>query len=271
VAASGNTACGGNVTAFFLDLWENLPRHLRLRGVRADSGFCLPELLALWEQLHLPYVVVAQLSQPIQKLLRGNLPWTATEVAGTEVAELEYQAMSWPHPRRLVLIRHRVREEDEGRVGKRLLEVPGYRFQALVTSLPAATHRPLAVWRHYNGRADCENVIKELREGFALPSLCLEKFWATEAALSLAALTYNLTVLFQRHLGWQQKVTIHSLRFWLFVTAGVLSHPGGKTTVKLAVPVRERGWWRRLWEKILSPLPNCNAVENRPAFNSAIT
>ncbi|MEY2877674.1 MAG: hypothetical protein RLZZ15_2463, partial [Verrucomicrobiota bacterium] len=27
-----------------------------------------------------------------------------------------------------------------------------------------------------------------------------------------------------------------------------------------------RDWWSRLWEKILSPFPNCNAVENRPAF-----
>ena len=264
----GNTSCGGNVCAFFLDLWANLPRHLRLRGVRADAGFCLPELLALWEQLRLPYVVVASLSQPIQKILKGDLEWTATEVPGTEVAELEYQAQSWPHPRRLVMIRHRVREEDPARAGKRLLDVPGYRFQALVTSLPRATHPPLAVWRYYNGRADCENVIKELQEGFALPTLCLEKFWATEAALSLATLTYNLTVLFQRHLGWQQKVTIHSLRFWLFVTAGVVSRPGGRTTIKLAVPARERGWWRRLWEKILSPLPNCNAVENRPVFTS---
>ena len=261
----GNTSCGGNSTAFFLDLWENLPRHIRLRGVRADSGFCLPELLALWEQLKLPYVVVAQLSQPIQQLIKGDLKWTATEVPDTEVADLEYQAMSWQHPRRLVLIRHRLRE-DQTRGGKRLLDVPGYRFQALVTSLPAASHPALEVWRYYNGRADCENVIKELREGFALPTMCLEKFWSTEAALSLAALTYNLTVLFQRHLGWQQKVTIHSLRFWLFVTAGVLSHPAGKTTVKLAVPQRERGWWRHLWEKILSPLPNCNAVENRPVF-----
>ena len=263
----GNTSCGGNVTAFFLDLWENLPSHIRLRGVRADSGFCLPELLALWEQLRLPYVVVAQLSQPIQKLIKGDLPWTVTEVPGTEVAELEYQSMHWPHPRRLVLMRHRVRE-DNRRGGKCLLDVPGYHFQALVTSLPAATHPPLAVWRYYNGRADCENVIKELQSGFALPTLCLEKFWATEAALSLATLTYNLTVLFQRHLGWQQKVTIHSLRFWLFVTAGVLSYAQGKTTIKLAVPRRERAWWRRLWEKILSPFPNCNAVENRPAFTS---
>jgi hypothetical protein len=261
----GNATCGNNVTAFFLDLWANLPRQIRLRGVRADAGFCLPELLALWEQLKLPYVVVAQLSQPIQQLLKSDLQWTATEVPGTEVAELEYQAIHWPHRRRLVLIRHEVRADQE-RGGKVLLDVPGYRFQALVTSLPAATHPPLAVWRYYNGRADCENVIKELHEGFALPTLCLESFWATEAALSLATLTYNLVVLFERHLGWQQKVTLRNLRFWLFVTAGVLSHPGGKTTIKLAVPPRERDWWRRLWEKILSPPPNCNAVANHPVF-----
>jgi hypothetical protein len=47
----------------------------------------------------------------------------------------------------------------------------------------------------------------------------------------------------------------------------MLSHPAGKTTVKLAVSKRERAWWRRLWEKILSPFPNCNAVENQPTFS----
>ena len=46
--------------------------HVRLRAVRADSGFCLPDLLALWEQLSLPYIVAAQLSQPIKTLLRGS-------------------------------------------------------------------------------------------------------------------------------------------------------------------------------------------------------
>jgi hypothetical protein len=262
---AGNASCGSNAVAFFLDLWDNLPRHIRLGGVRADSGFCLPDLLALWERLGLPYVVVAQLSQPIQRLLRGDLVWAKTEVPGTEVAEVMYQGMNWPHPRRLVLIRHRVADKDRAG-GKKLIDVPGYVFQALVTSLSASTS-PLEVWRYYNGRADCENVIKELQNGFALGTLCLESFWATEAALSLAVLTYNLTVLFQRHLGWQTKVTIDSLRFWLFVTAGTISHPRGKTTVKLAVPPRERNWWRRLWEKILSPVPNCNAVENRPAFS----
>jgi hypothetical protein len=79
----GNASCGNNVVAFFLDLWANLPHHVRLRGVRADAGFWLPELLALWEQLHLPYVVVAQLSQPIQRLVRGS---GGTNVSGPELA-----------------------------------------------------------------------------------------------------------------------------------------------------------------------------------------
>jgi hypothetical protein len=263
---AGNATCGNNATAFFLDLWYQLPAHVRLRGVRADSGFCLPELLALWEQLRLPYVVVAQLSEPIQHLLRREQCWTPTELVGTEVSELEYRTMGWPHPRRLILVRHRLAERPEAG-GKTLFELPGYTFQALVTSLPT-TESPLAVWRYYNGRADCENVIKELQSGFALTTLCLQSFWATEAALSLATLTYNLTGLFERHLGWQQKVTISSLRFWLFVTPGLIAHPAGKTTIKLAVPPRERDWWSRLWEKILCPFPNCNAVENRPAFAS---
>jgi len=261
---SGNAACASNAVAFFRELWSNRPRHLRLRVVRADSGFCTAELLALWEELGLPFIVVAKLTVPVQRLVRGNLVWHPTELAGTDVAEVEYQAYGWPQSRRLILIRHRQADRPEAG-GKRLIEVPGYLFQALVTSLPTRTP-PLAVWRDYNGRADCENVIKELQQGFALPTLCLASFWATEAALALATLTYNLTVLFQRHLGWQTKVTIHSLRFWLFRSPGLIAHPAGKTTIRLAVPPRERDWWSRLWDKILCPLPNCNAVENRPAF-----
>ena len=261
---SGNTNCSSNVVAFFLDLWDQLPRHLRLRSIRADSGFCVPELLALWEQMHLSYIVVGRLTVPIQHLIRHDTIWAPTELAGTDVAEVQYQMIGWPHPRRFVLIRHRLADRPEAG-GKKLIDVPGYLFQALVTNLPT-TQSPLAVWRDYNGRADCENVIKELQQGFALPTLCLRSFWATEAALSLATLTYNLTVLFQRHLGWQTKVTIQSLRFWMFITPGIIAHPAGKTTIKIAVPLRERDWWSRLWEKILSPFPNCNAVENRPAF-----
>jgi hypothetical protein len=261
----GGSQCNSNVVSFFLDLRDQLPRHIRLRAVRADSGFCMGELFDVWEQMHLPYIVAGKLTVPVKQLIRHDTVWTPTELAGTDAAEVEYQALGWSRPRRMILIRHRLAERPEAG-GKTLVDVPGYTFQALVTSMPSS-QSPLAVWRDYIGRADCENVIKELQLGFALPTLCLKSFWATEAALCLATLTYNLTVLFQRHLGWQTKVNIHSLRFWLFITPGIISSPAGKTTIKIAVPPRERSWWSHLWDKILSPFPNCNAVENRPAFS----
>ena len=146
-------------------------------------------------------------SKQTPKIIKGDLPGTGTEVLGTDVAELDDPARSWPPPRRLVRIRHRVRE-DESRAGKRWLDVPGYRFQALGTSLTQAAPPPRAVWRYDHGRADCENVSKELQARFALPTLCREQFWASEAALNLARLADHLTRLFQRHLGWPHKGTL---------------------------------------------------------------
>jgi len=261
----GDSSCANNIQGFFLDLWENLPRHIHLRVVRADSGFCVAALLMLWERLQLKFVVAARLSQPLQGLIKKETAWQPTEIAGTEVAELDYRQEGWPATARLIVLRHRTVDKT-GRVGgKMLFDSPGYLYQGLVTNLPP-TEKPLAVWREYNGRAACENIIKELDAGYGLPELACKRFWATEAALSLGVLAHNLIVLFERKLGWQEPVTIGTLRYWIFVTAGVISHAHGRTTIRLAVPAKERAWWQRLWEKLLSPLPNCNAVENRPAL-----
>jgi hypothetical protein len=53
---------------FLPDLWENLPRHLNLRVVRVDSGFCVGALFMLWETLKLKFVVAARLTRPLQKV-----------------------------------------------------------------------------------------------------------------------------------------------------------------------------------------------------------
>ena len=256
---AGNASCASNVIAFTLDLLANLPAHIRLRVVRADSGFCLAEWLDLLEQEKLRYIVVARLLKPLQRLVKKELLWTPSEVPGTDVAEVWHQEINWAQPRRVILIRHRIAEKARPG-GKPLLECPGYLFQALVTNLPESV-RPIEVWRDYNGRAGCEEVIKQLDADFALPKLCLKKFWGTEAALSLAVFSYNLCVLFQRHLGWLDRVTAVTLRYRIFNTGGIISDTGGRTTIRLAVRAAgERAWWRRLLEKLQSPVPNCNSV-----------
>lgn len=258
----GNTISFNNVIAFTLWLLELLPRHVRIGLVRADSGFCLQGWLDLLETQNLSFIVVGKLHEPVRNLLRQEQRWEKTEIVGTEVSECIYQGPDWAKPRRVILIRHQdLPNKRSG--GKQLLDVPGYRFQVLVTNLGGEV-KPLEVWRRYNGRAGSENVIKELDHDFGLPQLCLKKFWSTEAALALAVLAYNLCALFQRHLGWMDKVTANTLRFRLFTTGGIVSRTGGITTIRLAVPHYERDWWRRLFEKLLNPFPNCNAVEPWP-------
>jgi hypothetical protein len=258
----GNSCCANNIVAFTLELLGNLPRHIRLRLIRADSGFCVAVWLALLESQNLRYIVVARLLQPLQRLCRKETIWQPTEVAGTEVAEVSHQEAGWEKPRRVVLIRHRVAEKKRPG-GKKLLEVEGYTFQALVTNLPPSV-APIAVWRDYNARAGCEGVIKQLDLDFALDKLCLKKFFASEAAMSLAVVAYNLCTLFQRHLGWMDRVTAATLRFRLFTTGGIISQSGGRTTIRLAVPPAQRDWWRSLYEKLLCPFPNCNAIPSCP-------
>lgn len=259
---AGNTACANNVVAFTLELLSNLPRHIRLRLVRADAGFCVGTWLSLLESQNLRYIVVARLLNPVKNLCRKETIWQKTEVAGTEVAEVWHHEHGWDKPRRMILLRHRVNEKKRAG-GKVLIEVPGYTFQALVTNLPESV-APIAVWRDYNGRSGCESVIKQLDMDFALDKLCLKKFFATEAAMSLAVVAYNLCVLFQRHLGWMDRVTASTLRFRLFTTGGVISKAGGRTTIRLAVPPEQRDWWRTLYEKLLSAFPNCNAIPSCP-------
>ena len=160
--------------------------------------------------------------------------------------------------RRLIVIRQRIAARPEAG-GKLLVEVPGYRFQALWTNLPP-TVDALSVWRRYHGRADIENRIRELGQQFGIKGLTGRKFWATEAMHHLAIAAYNLCVLLQRKLGQLEKCELNTLRWRLFGRAAVWSRAGGKPTLKLALRGHQaRDWWRQILAKLMA-FPNCNSV-----------
>jgi hypothetical protein len=263
---SGNTAALSNALHFVDETLAQLPAQVQIGLVRADSGFFCTQLLEDLERRGLDYILVARLRQDLKALCRhGEEAWTATDVRGLEVQEVDASPLHGPARRRLLIIRQRIAERPQAG-GKTLLEVPGYRFQALCTSLPRSWS-PLAVWRRYNGRADIENRIKELAHQFGLKSFCCRSFWGTEAACHLAVLAYNLCVLFQRDLGLLQKVELATLRFRLFTRAAVFSRPAGRPTLKFAIPKPQRDWWLSLLEKLDCQLPpfNCNSVGSMAA------
>jgi hypothetical protein len=114
-------------------------------------------------------------------------------------------------------------------------------------------------------------VTKELDAGYGLPQLAYQSFWATEAALSFGVLTHNRVVLCERKLGWLEAVTVSSLRYWLLVTAGVISHLQGKRTIKLAVPTRERDRGAKTWGEIARPLSQLQCSRESAAADVAQT
>ena len=256
----GDAQSAHQAPRFVEELLERLPRHIRVRCVRADAGFYHESFLQTLEKRRLSYVVVARLYRKWQALCRhDDRSWTATEVPGMEVQEIAGEVPG----RRLILLRHRLSQREAG--GKTLLDLPGYHFQALVTNLPPSWSA-VEVWRKYNGRGESENRIKELGAQFGVRGLCCRKFWATEAACQLAIFAYNLCVLLQRELGWLDKVQLRTLRWKLFCRAAVWSRARGRATLRLAVPKRWRPWWLKVAEKLNSLLPpfNCDAVENHP-------
>ncbi|MCX6907704.1 MAG: transposase [Verrucomicrobia bacterium] len=237
-----------------------MPAQVRVGLVRGDSGFGDAGVQEAAEELGLKFIFVARLTRPVQTLCRHeDTHWQPTEVPGIVVQEAEGLRPG----RCLVLIRQRIAERPQAG-GKTLLEVPGYKFQALVTNLPRSTDA-LGVWRRYNGRADIENRIKELGGQFGIKGLCCQSFWATEATHHLAIVAYNLCVLLQRRLGQLQRCELGTLRWRLFARAAVWSRARGKPTLRLAVRgLESRSWWMQILEKLSAP-PNCHAVDGLAA------
>ena len=69
---SGNTQCVNGAVPFLRTTVAQLPSHIRLGLLRADSGFGDGAFLAACEELKLPYIVVARLTRKVQSLCRHN-------------------------------------------------------------------------------------------------------------------------------------------------------------------------------------------------------
>jgi hypothetical protein len=172
----GDSACVNGAAEFLRQTVRGMPTHIRIGLVRGDAGFGHDSVQEAAEALGLKFILVARLVQDVKGLCRHDeAHWQPTEVAGIQVQEVEADRPG----RRLVILRQRIAERPEA-AGKTLIDVPGYRFQALITNLPRSVGA-LQVWRRYNGRADVENRIKELGDQFGIKRLCVDNFWGTEA------------------------------------------------------------------------------------------
>jgi hypothetical protein len=248
---SGNTGSARGVEAFLAEALARLPAHVRLYAVRADSGFFVTGFLEELERRGLPYAIAVRLNPLLRRTVAGLKDWTAFG-PGLEVAETTYQGLHWKHPRRLVVVREEIAERPDAR-GRRLFDVPGYTFHTVATSLDLP---PAELWRFYNGRAECENRLKELKEDYAAGAFCLQAFWGTEAALRLICFLYNLVGDFKREILSDDRPTLSRLRNELLVAGAILGAQGRRPVLRLGL----RGRWRQRFAETLARIANLTAV-----------
>jgi hypothetical protein len=240
---SGNTASARGVKAFLAETLAQLPAGFRLYGLRADSGFFVTEFLVELERRALPYTIAVRMNRHLRHTVAGIQHWTPF-AHGLEAAETNYQAHGWQTPRRLVVVREVLRERPEAR-GRKLLEVPGYTFHVLVTTLG---HDPVATWRFYNSRAESENRIKELKEDFGADGFCLQSFDGTEAAFRLICFLFNLIAEFKREVTQDEAARLLTLRTRLFVIGAIRGADGRQVVLRLGL----RGCWRQRFAALLA-------------------
>ena len=239
---SGNTGSARGVRAFLDQALAYLPAGYRLYGVRADSGFFDATVLSDLEQRELPYAIAVRLTKPLRNRVAGITTWQEFG-SGLEVSELMYETYGWQAPRRVVCVRERISERAQAR-GRQLIEVPGYTFHAVVTTLDLP---PVDLWRFYNSRAECENRIKELKEDFGAGGFCLQSFYGTEAVFRLICCLYNLMAEFRRDILHAPTQRLLTVRHQVLVVGGILGANGRTPVLRLGL----RGRWREHFAVLL--------------------
>lgn len=224
---SGNAPTWTGGDELLESCFSNLPGDIREVRVRADAGFGYAPVLEVLERQNAQYAVVARLTASCQRRLPG-LPYKRVNQRW-ELAEMEYQALGWQQPRRLVVARKPLEDHDPH---PSLLLLERYLYRGWLTNLSLT---PAGVWHYYDDRAVMEPRIGELREDFALRKIPTANFTANALFLEVIRLAYNLVAAFQTTClpeAWTRH-TLHTLRYKLFWLPGELTRPQNRPVLRL--------------------------------------
>jgi hypothetical protein len=205
--------------------------------VRADSGFAVPALYDLCEQLEVEYTIgiapnarLKRLGEPVLAEAREQQAAGAEEQV-RHFGEAEYQAESWARARRVV-------------IKAELLEKgPNMRF--VVTNRSAAPH---VLYDGYVDRGEAEGYIKDLKNACRADRLSCHDFWANQFRLLLHGAAYWLLDTLRRwlvQLG-RPSMQLDTLRLTLLKIGGRVMEVAGHVRLRLASSHPGQSLWSLL-------------------------
>ena len=208
--------------------------------VRLDGGFACPELFEFLEEQQVEYLVAMGENSVLSERAAADLA-KAQELFdenGETVpvfGETLYAAQKWRYLRRVIYKVEVVSYPDRE---------PRDNCRFVVTNMEKG---PETIYQVYRQRGDCENRIKELKDGLYLDRLSCSSFWANQLWLLLVAAAYVL----MQELRLRLKSTplaraqIETLRLQLLKIGGQVKWSVRRIVIHLA----ENHPWRGRWYK----------------------
>jgi hypothetical protein len=243
---SGDTGTGQGAVSFFHQTLILLGEDFRINRILCDSGFYLIDFIEYLEHRGFSYIIGVSISPVIQRQILQVREWKKVS-KGVEVGEFTFQHQDpkWTQPRRYVVVRQSIYKRPKA-LGKQpslfkdIEDWSQYRISVMITNDCKST--PKEIWRHYRPRANDENVVKDLKEGYGFETFNVKNFWATEAMLAMIALVFhNLIVYLNRNIlnSNRAQQQLKTLRHKYFTLPGQLGGGAGRHVLRLSIHERK--------------------------------
>lgn len=252
----GNTNDMTGADCFIGQFFEIIsPKRIGL--VRADSGFFSGDIMSELERSQVNYIIRARMTSGLMNKVLEASEWVSDETVfkDAQYAEINYQASTWFHGRRAVIVRRPKHYPAQGEVKlfREDQDIQSYDYTVYVTNsdLPCSLVHSL-----YNQRADCENRIKELKYDYGIDGFAMKSIGATEAAFRTVMMAYNIMQLFkQKVLASTAGQRLSTVRFQCIAIGSYLVKKGRNKVLKLSAEGKKRHFLEHIFEntELLKP------------------
>jgi hypothetical protein len=248
---SGDRMSGGEVAEHIRGFRKIFPGEGIQIRCRTDCGFYCREAVEAYEEIKAEYIMVAQKTTKLQgKLESLGLTWE--EIKDTDgVTEFTYQPHGWAKRYRFLAVRYELKDKEETAqpglmIGKR------YKYRTFVTNMEGS------IWKligFYDGRAGCENLIKEAMHDAGIRSVPSKDFAANCNFFQLGVMAYNfnrwLQILTLKKGEQYQRERLMTQRLTLVYLAAKIVKHAGCVRLSYSNGYENKDRFRLLMERIL--------------------
>jgi hypothetical protein len=243
----GNTNGMKDFLSFVKEVEALLPPEYIIEGIRADCGFADPAVMEYAEENGWQYIFKLPKKATVKKAIaymqehphfwetlaeqEENIRF-ATEDEHWAAADIQILQSSWDRARRCVIYREATQTEQTTK-DQLTMALTLYSYQAIVTN---TEDKPLPLLRSYNQRANIENRIDELKDGYAVEQNSQHRMLNNLLFSWIKAIAYNLIVWFKQTLmpDHMQRCEVKTIRRVVLKVPGNVVGSGRYQHIRLA-------------------------------------